>query len=360
MIREFDISFIKYDPTLGKVLGRGGALFINALQFLLQNHSLGKHYADKRWVYNTAEQWAHSLKYSTRQVERIIAQLRKKEIILVKKLSSFKGNATNYYAINEEKLNEILQVNDSGSLKSSPTCLSKIKKDNKEENGPPDILSSPLRQKGGNITKKTTQRINNKSEKPKQILFSDSIFEEGIQKHQAKKPIFIKNTTAQEMLFIWNRIFNFAPTSMSKQIAPLLVAAYKQKFESNMKKWETYCHTIATSTYLTGNQFNLSLFWALKYSIIERIKNREFGVKEIHHCSFTKAEALHHIQILPEPDKCKEIRIKLLQLYGEKVYKSWLYDLELTLINGKVCFKAKNTFIKNYIENHYGKIFEKA
>lgn len=55
MNAEFDISFIRYNPKLGKVLGRRGAMFVNALQFLLNNQSMGRQQDGKKWIYNTID-----------------------------------------------------------------------------------------------------------------------------------------------------------------------------------------------------------------------------------------------------------------------------------------------------------------
>jgi hypothetical protein len=89
MISNFEIDFVKYNPRLSESLGRGGAMFVNALQFLLNNQSIGKQQDGKKWVYNTIEQWAKSLRYSTRQIEKIVSSLQEKQIILVKRHRSF-------------------------------------------------------------------------------------------------------------------------------------------------------------------------------------------------------------------------------------------------------------------------------
>jgi hypothetical protein len=167
-----------------------------------------------------------------------------------------------------------------------------------------------------------------------------------------------KPPIAKAMLSIWNKSLEKSTTRMSKQLAPLLVAAYKSKFNSDIKQWEQYCKMIGSSTYLTGESFNLSLLWALKYTTIDRIKNLEFGVKEIEMASYSKIDAISHIQTLNEPQKCKDIRLKLLALYGEKVYKNWFSRIRLQVVGNKICFKAENNFIHDYIMNNYGQVFK--
>jgi len=114
---------------------------------------------------------------------------------------------------------------------------------------------------------------------------------------------------------------------------------------------------IASSSYLTGESFSLSLSWALKYTTIERIRNLEFGVKEIETQNYLQEDAITHIQTLNEAEKCKEIRLKLLALYGEKVYKDWFSRIRLQVVGNRICFKAENKFMQDYITSNYGQIF---
>jgi hypothetical protein len=168
-----------------------------------------------------------------------------------------------------------------------------------------------------------------------------------------------KTTVAQDMLAIWNRVFEKKQASISKQLAPLLVAAYKHKFGADMQKWKHYCLNLASSPYLTGEKFNLSLLWALKYTTIDRVNNHEFGVKEMITSTYSKADALTHIENVKEPEICKEVRGKLLTAYGEKVYKDWFEELHFELIGNEICFKAKNNFINDYVKSKFGDLFSK-
>ena len=117
--------------------------------------------------------------------------------------------------------------------------------------------------------------------------------------------------------------------------------------------------SLASSPYLTGEKFNLSLLWALKYSTIDRVNNLEFGVKEVITSTYSTEDALHHINSVKEVELCKEARRKLLAVYGEKVYRNWFEDLHLELIGNEICFKAKNKFINDSIKNKFGDLFSK-
>ena len=107
MISNFEIDFVQYNPRLSESIGKGGSIFVTSLHFLLNNQSIAKQHDGKKWVCNTAVQWAEYLGYSSSQIERIVSGLREKQIILVKKLNRSKGNSTNYYTINYAKLWEM-------------------------------------------------------------------------------------------------------------------------------------------------------------------------------------------------------------------------------------------------------------
>ena len=379
----FNISFIKYNPRLSESLGRGGAMFVNALQFLLNNQACGKHHDGKKWVYNTMEQWGKSLKYSTRQIERIVSSLQKKQIILVKKLSHSKGNSTNYYTLNTLMLDALENGNEDAHLLNKK----ELNQNNSRELhitslNATDKMSVASRQNGKLYTKNTNKEINNKSDKkikaysvPSEIIVPNDFSDEINQVQQVKiKKLDLKKdktssdtdsrlcslpktTVAQDMLIIWNDTFEKNRGSMSKQLAPLLVAAYKHKFDSDIQKWKQYCLTLASSSYLTGDKFSLCLLWALKYTTIDRVNNLEFGVKKVSLSTYSITDALKHISKVNESELCKEVRGKLLAAYGEKVYKDWFEDLQLELIDNEVCFKAKNNFINDYVKSNFGDLF---
>lgn len=363
----FDIAFIKYNPKLGEILGRGASMFISTLQFLLNNQSVGVEKEGRKWVYNTSEQWGQYIGYSSRQVERIVSRLSHQGIIVVQKLSRCKSNRTNYYTVDENKLDALLQekmpseVNTNPSLKELDTSL------HVNNINLVDKMSGCSRHEGGFSTKNTNKEVNNKSDGKASALIGIDQISISVPKNQKDQVEQVKNIKtkinnkkipiAQEMIFIWNKVLEKSPTTMSKQLAPLLVAAYKSKFNSEIKQWEQYCKMISSSPYLTGESFNLSLLWALKYTTIDRIKNLEFGVKQIEMASYSQIEAIAHIQTLDESQKCKEIRVKLLSLYGENAYKNWFSRIKLQVVDNKVCFQAENKFMHDYIASHYGQIF---
>lgn len=384
MSDTFNISFVKYNPQLGRKLGKGASMFIAALQFGMNNKNFGVNKKGHKWVYNTSEQWAEYLGYSSRQIERIIAKLKDQGIILVQKLNHCKANRINYYTVDETKLATFLQKTQ--EAKDSINALNTCSLDSNLASKTADSInkmSESCRHNGGIYTKNTNLEINKSEEKinssapPSEIIVPNTFSAEMNQVQQVKiKKIDLKKekaaadiasephsspktTVAQDMLAIWNHTFEKNLASMSKQLAPLLVAAYKHKFGADMQKWKQYCLTVASSPYLTGEKFNLSLLWALKYTTIDRVNNREFGVKEMITSTYSKADAMIHIENVKEPEICKELREKLLTAYGEKVYKDWFEELHFELIGNDICFKAKNNFINDYVKNKFGDLFTK-
>lgn len=371
----FGIPFIKYNPKLGEIFGRGESMFIGILQFLLNNQNVGIEREGKKWVYNTFEQWADYTKYSSRQIERIVSKLSKQGIIIVQKLSRCKSNRTNYYTVDEAKLEALLNKKEASSTKGNSLLKQQetpLQVDNKSFF---DKMSKWSRHEGELFTKNTNKEINSKSDEKTFTLKNVAQQTSTTLKDQVEQVKNIKTTSintktknsegspnsktpiAQEMLSIWNKVLEKSSATMSKQLAPLLVAAYKSKFNSEIRQWEQYCKMIASSPYLTGESFNLSLLWALKYTTIDRIKNLDFGVKEIEIASHYQEDAISHIQTLDEPQKCKDIRVKLLSLFGKNTYKNWFSRISLQMIDNKVCFQAENKFMKDYITTHYGQIF---
>ena len=374
-IDTFDIAFIKYNPKFGEILGRGASMFISTLQFLLSNKSVGVEKQGKKWVYNTSEQWGRYIGYSSRQIERIVSKLSNQGIIYVQKLSRCKSDRTNYYTIDEAKLEALLNEKEASVAKANSSLRQQEASLHVDNRCPFDKMSEWSRHEGEFFTKNTSKEINSKSDE-KAFALKDVLQQVPIVlKDQDGQVKNIKTTSintktknpegshspktsiAQEMLSIWNKALEKSPTTMSKQLAPFLVAAYKSKFNSEIKQWEQYCKMISSSPYLTGESFNLSLLWALKYTIIDRIKNLEFGVKQIEIASYSQIEAIAHIQTLDESQKCKEIRVKLLSLYGENAYKNWFSRIKLQVVDNRICFKAENRFMHDYIMNNYGQLF---
>lgn len=165
-----------------------------------------------------------------------------------------------------------------------------------------------------------------------------------------------KTTTAQDMLKIWNEALPKGQSSMSKDLAPLLVSAFKRKFHEDLSCFKHYCMKIKSSEYMMNDSFQLSIFWALKFSVIDRIQNGELGVKDI---PLQKSErhqqqdALLHIESVKECPKCIALRHKILKDRGAAEYLSWFVCGELSFSDGRFYFSSQSSFISDYVEQKF-------
>jgi DNA-binding transcriptional regulator GbsR (MarR family) len=183
-------------------------------------------------------------------------------------------------------------------------------------------------------------------------------------KNLENKNQFIKNNIAIEMLEIWNNNFTNNEAKLNLNLARFLVACFKNKFDSQIKSWEEYCKNIKTSKYLTGENFVLSLDWAIKYNTIDKIKNGYYGIKKMEDENHTICEevllqkALEHIENVDEPEICKKLRKDFLKIVGAAYYISWFTQVDFLIRNNQVQFKAQNKFVEDTIMEKWGSLFK--
>lgn len=346
--------FVKYNRDLSRYLNSGEVLFIESIRYFLNNPNLGIIIDGRKWVYNSFENLAKHMNYSTRQLRRIVSSLREKKILLTGKFSRGRYNRTNHYSLNEEKIIELLGL--SGDKEKCQNVLS-----NK------DKMSS-------SITKNTSLDLINKSEKrftsqtsqnyiKKDIANSNTGSNQpttGLNQHpDPNKNQKILNTTVQDMFKIWKERFPKASDCLNKDISMMMVAAFKTKFGSNLNKWRHYLKQIESSDYLMSETFNLKLSWVLKYKTIDRIKNNELGVKDTMYIltaeeiDFEAAEATQAIESTSDTPLVKSVRREAMQLFGAHTYKSWFEQLEMFETNDGVSYKTPNKFIHDYVRDNY-------
>jgi hypothetical protein len=382
-------SVLLSQPLLIEHFGRAGAQFLSQLHYWLEHSQCGQQHLGQKWIYNTENSWANQLKLSARQFRRHVSNLADKGIIFVQKLNPHKSNRTNYFSINYELLNQFL-AKDSSSSSLSSEVRSFVHEDimslSSGHNVPiyietkttnKDINKSevtPIERVGRGRTKnkpvdpvKQVNTINSKDmEKkeetevglvtPQTSLVTENLKTEAI---QLKK----KTTTTQDMLEIWNTTLGEkAHASMSKDLAPLLVSAFHKKFEQSLDLWKSYCELIKTSPYLMGEHFQLSIFWGLKFSAIDRLRSGELGVKPnaINHSigqggtpAVTENQVAQMIEKLPESTEAKTTRLQIARAIGAAAYHSWFHQATFVTREGGLQIVAPNTFVERYWETHY-------
>lgn len=374
-------------PLLIEHFGRAGAQFLSQLHYWLEHPKCGQQHQGQKWIYNTENSWADQLKLSVRQFRRHVSHLSHKGIIFVQKLNPHKSNRTNYFSINYVLLDELLKKNNSSSILGIPPenrtfvhqdkmssssgqnvlVYNDTKTTNKDINKSEEVS---IKQTGqGGIKRNQVERVNNiknrkllKVEETKQ-----DNHEKAYERQNSTHPKIVaetatsKTSTVQDMLAIWNKTLGEkTKVIMSKDLAPLLVSAYSKKFEQNLEQWKRYCEQIKSSSYLTGEVFQLSIFWALKFRVIDRIRAGEFGVKlNIVEQGTRENPILDEGQIrvlierLEEPNQAKILRHQIATAIGAAAYYSWFHHAKLETRHGEIQLKAPNSFVEQVWETQF-------
>jgi len=371
-------SVLLSQPLLIEHFGRAGAQFLSQLHYWLEKQeTLGSIHQGIRWIYNSAKDWASQISISKRQMERVISKLQELEVIRVKQLAKNKFDRTSYYTINYEALNQY--IGDLYGLKlaenSTPTfCRDRDrnndgvyihKQPNKDINKSEDLPIEPVGQGEIKIKQvdpvKRVKNIISKNEEKK----ADSSDQISLIENLVSPSPIGKTSTTQDMLEIWNETLGEkAKALMSKDLAPLLVSAYSKKFEQNFGLWRRYCELIKSSPYLMGEQFQLSIFWGLKFSTIDRIRAGEFGVKLSaadygerlggSNCAVSDDNQVQQmIEALDEPVQAKAMRLKIAQAIGAAAYHSWFHQARFETRDGEIQLIAPNSFAEQYWDTHY-------
>jgi hypothetical protein len=375
-------SVLLSQPLLIEHFGRAGAQFLSQLHYWLEKkETLGCKYQDSHWIYNSAESWAKQLHLSVRQIRRLISKFVESGVLRVEKLNPYKSIRTNYYSIDYDKLNASISPKNNletrsfvhGDILSPSSCHNgtiyiETKTTNKDINKSDATPIERVWQGGTKI--KQVDLVNmmipkdmEKKEEtvvglitPQTSLVTENSNTEAI---QLKK----KTTTSQDMLMIWNTILGEkAQSSMSKELAPLLVSAFHKKFEQSLDQWKSYCELIKTSPYLMGEHFHLSIFWGLKFSAIDRIRAGELGVKPTLTnnsigqgviSAVTENQVEQMIEELPESTEAKTTRLQIARAIGAAAYHSWFHQATFVKRGDELQMVAPNSFVERYWETHY-------
>ncbi len=355
-------------------LGRVEAHLISQILYWIKNPKCGHQYDGVNWVYNTATEWARQLRFSESSVRRAISKLRKAGIIITKQLSRDRRDRTNYFSINYSALETLINTQNDKNLDLSKlagaSCQNEwMYNDTKITNK--DINKSEVFEKnfkmigqGGSETEQVKQvkNLNSKNEKKLDALQESATTCLAIEKNKADEtnPSMPKTTTAQDMLKVWNDSFaGKSEAKLSKELAPLLVSAFKNKFESNFKNWQNYCDQLKSSSYLMGGSFKLTLGWALKFGTIDRIRAGELGVISQRDTStgqvavIDEAQITQMIEALPDSATSKALRHKITKAIGCAAYYSWFHAAKFCEEGGAIRMVAPNAFVEQYWDTHF-------
>ena len=381
-------SVLLSQPVLIKQFGRTGAQFLSQLHYwLTKKETLACNNNGIHWIYNSADAWAEQLRISPRQVQRIVKKLTDLGVLLVEKLSVNKYNRTNHYTIDYDSLQTILEdcaSKESGYKTNTTLCrnasgqnvaITIQKLPNKDFNKS-DEFSKNLEVVGQGTNQESEIRnqvskqvkqvkdLNLKNEKRLDDLQETPAACLAIKKNKTGETNLLlpKTATAQDMLKVWNDSFaGKAETSLNKDLAPLLVSAFKNKFANNIANWQIYCDQLKSSSYLMGDEFKLAITWALKFSTIERIRAEELGVKlkaiegqgDSCDAPFDDHQIYQMIEDLGESNQAKELRHKITKAIGCAAYYSWFHSANFCEEGGEIRMVAPNPFVEMYWETHF-------
>lgn len=327
--------------------------FIGQLLFWSSTHA-GIDFDQKRWIYNTGEQWAESLKMSRNSFVRLVKNLREAGILLVKKLAKNKRDRTNYYCLNQDFLNSLKEK--VKELRGNVACcVDRIKN---HASVPVKAMSAMVGAMVGamNINRLHRHHKSNKSEKRSESL-------EGEKKMEGNG---LPNDLVKQMVNTWHKHVSskkgLPMPTLNVYLSGYLVACFQNKFDRDMKKWENYCRFIASSSYLMGKDFSISPGWATKYPVIDRILSGELGVN-LNILALTQdtsadceIRAAEHISGLSEGCVAKDARKAVLDALGSREYMSWFKDISVS--EDGISFKAPNRFVADTIENRFGYVLK--
>ncbi len=375
-------------PFLVEKLGRTPSMFLQQVHYWITCNSseTGRVIDNRRWIYNSAKEWAAQLCLSERQVTRIVNTLKNIGVLLVDRLSHIKSDRTNWYSIDYQALETLLPGLE---LNIKPGWASK------QEILPPptDKMSEPFGHNGGmnNKETETTSEINFLSEEKVVVkdislqqvhVVQEDILSISQNSNTPPKPFNPptcsvttpppSNTLASDLLEIWNQTVGQRQgeegnlIQLTKKRAQYLVAAFKFRFESDLLKWKRFCQKVTSSDFLMGkvkSTFRASLDWVLRFDIIQRILEGDFGVKESpdidEEAVFLKIAAITKtIETSVDDEPVKLLRRSMLQTLGQKTYQSWFADMPMTHTSGgkgRRCIQlhTNSRFFCDYVQTHY-------
>lgn len=160
-----------------------------------------------------------------------------------------------------------------------------------------------------------------------------------------------KTTIVQDMLRVYNEVVN-GTLIASRELAPMLVAAYKQKFKT-IDRWREYVKHKVWGKIRDTFGFLVKI---LGFSIINAAMG-EMGMTEALP-KFTSEAALNHVGTLREAPSCLDIRKKLIERKGPAVYFSWFTKAKLKEEDGHIVAYGDSSFITDHLNTQFRIAFE--
>ena len=323
---------------LNKYLSKNEYLFLNRLCFWSSHSNEYGIKIDKNiWIYNTLDNWAEQIKVSKSSVRRAIALLKEKGIITCTQLSPNKRNRTLYYAIDYENIDHFLRHKKTSCVKNSVL----ITKQNEHMDEHMYI-------------KDNSKQLVNKSNKSLKNNNDQNNFY--LPKQESAKNTKQRTTIIQDMLQIWYEEFTKSHVILNKKLARFLVAAFKNKFDSCLEKWQKYLKVLKTSAFIMSNKFKLTIWWVIKYVTIDRIREGWLGVNENKipvDAPKIYEKTVEHIENIQESQKCKSFRRKIAKALSPEIYMAWFTKVQMHDNTKEIVVETPNDFMTDFISTHF-------
>jgi hypothetical protein len=330
-------------PEIIKIAGKSAALLLQQIHYWIENEQVhGKMHQGKKWIANSYDSWASDLKIVSKStIGRCISILKNLRLIFVETLSEFKSNRTNWYTINYNRISEILNISPLNNSTKNNSDFEDIQKQ-KHISNRLKISVCPTQNESMYIDKKTNKDnlIN---------LIKSESFQSVI--NDTEKPL------TQQLIDIWNEIINPEVNSqLNKNRCRYLIAAFKYKFNKNITKWKDYCRKITSSDFLMGkikNCFKISLDTALKFDFIQKVFEKQFGIKELQIPVEIESSSFQEIENTNISLEVKKIHYEIYEKIGSIKYNHWFRDIKIIKTSTSIDIFVPNSFKKNWIENNY-------
>jgi hypothetical protein len=334
-------------PKLAQVIGLNEAIVLQQIHYW-QNPRFNKNISNgHHWVYKTYDQWQDEFPFwSIRTIQRIIYNLESLKVII-----SFTPHApldnTKHYAINHEVLHDLMQ-NKYVSLPSRQVDEDPLVKLTKT---PRQVDEDPLVNLTSDYidTETTTETTTEREENSESVERPISVFSKNASaKKESKK--FDKRKKGTALSEDWVLPPEWKAWSVERGMMPTEIDVTEVRFKNYwlsttknaikvdwFRTWQNWC---LSECERKGIRFNV------KSSPPEEIKTT-------HGFAVVADIAKKRPSSDPKIQKWDALQTHLSKQVGENEYKSWLSDLELVEINDNAVFKAKSSFVRDYVTQRF-------
>ncbi len=418
-----DASYVRC-PVLTNHFGKSTARVLQQLHYWLsyENLSYGIIHDNRQWIRNSYNQWHQQIKKANQDlaiitIRRAFSDLEKQGVVLSHCFEDHKnyigGNQVKSYTIDYDRLESIVgdfnktlisrprSVQEQQSTSTTQThngagdslSLSTVSVHANAHNvcpkraSTPDQMSTPPDQMSTPLNRYISNKHSNKLSQfraPQSIEHNQQRLGDA-ESIQPDKPAERNEIDfSKEMISFWNEIVEEnnpqRKISLNPKRTQQLNAAFKQFFESDISKWELFCHKITTCKFLMGEitRFKAPIDWTIRFETIQKIQEGgyTFGTRESNYTlklsgiipgeedKTRKVPSSGFIPSLHESPKADAIRDVLKKTIDNAQYASWFLPTEIIVEkneNGddEIIICVQTRFMKERIKTHYRDIYER-